>query len=389
MTAFNSAKKAKKAVLVHVITKKGKGYKLAEENPSKYHGVDTFDVKTGKNTVEKSGITYTEVFSKAMVELGEKNKKVVAISAAMPQGTGLTNFKEKFPDRFVDVGIAEEHAVTFAAGLASSGMKPVVAIYSTFLQRAYDQILHDVCITRKPVIFAIDRAGLVGNDGETHQGMFDISYLSHMPNMTLMAPKNGQELERMLEFANDFDGPIAIRYPRGAAFRGLQEFNAPIEYGKSEIIYRLKDENVTNVTTKGENDLTDIKIDNDIRINNILILAVGSMVEAGAKISERLISENQNVTFVNVRFIAPMDESMLHDMVSRHNYLVTIEENVKAGGYGESVTSFLMEHGYNHIKQINISLPNIFIEQGEVSILKEKYGLDEDSIYNKIKKVID
>lgn len=390
MTAFYSAQKAKKAVLVHVITKKGKGYKLAEENPSKYHGVDTFDVKTGENLMKKNEPSYTEIFSKTMLELGENKKEIVAISAAMPQGTGLNSFKEKYPDRFVDVGIAEEHAVTFAAGLASSGMKPVVAIYSTFLQRSYDQILHDVCITSKPVIFAIDRAGLVGNDGETHQGIFDISYLSHMPNMTLLAPKNGVELEKMLTFASEFDGPIAIRYPRGTAYSGLKEFNAPIEYGKSEILYRIDDKTtLPNITNNDENEIIDFKLESDIRINNILLLAVGSMVEVGAQIYERLISDNLNVTLVNVRFITPMDENMLQEMVVGHKVWVTMEENVKAGGYGESITSYLMEHNYHHIKQINISLPNMFIEQGEVSILKEKYDLDEEIIYNKIKMVLD
>lgn len=390
MTAFYSASKAKKAVLVHVITKKGKGYKLAEENPSKYHGVDTFDVKTGENIVKKNEPSYTEIFSKTMLSLGEDKKEIVAISAAMPQGTGLNSFKEKYPDRFVDVGIAEEHAVTFAAGLASSGMKPVVAIYSTFLQRSYDQIIHDVCITKKPVIFAIDRAGLVGNDGETHQGIFDISFLSHMPNMTLLAPKNGAELEQMLRFASDFDGPIAIRYPRGSAYSGLKEYNAPIEYGKSEIIYRIDDKTtLTNEANNIENKITDNKLESDIGINNILILAVGSMVEVGTKIYERLITDNQKVTLVNVRFITPMDENMMHEMAKSHNVWVTMEENVKAGGYGESVTCFLMENDYHHINHINISLPNMFIEQGEVSILKDKYDLNEEVIYNKIKRVLD
>jgi 1-deoxy-D-xylulose-5-phosphate synthase len=238
-TAFASAAKVKEAVLVHVITKKGRGYKPAELNPSKYHGVESFDIKTGKNKVEKIGVTYTDVFSDTMMELAEKNSNLVAITAAMPSGTGLNKFMRQYPDRFFDVGIAEEHAVTYAAGLAAGGMKPVVAIYSTFLQRAYDQILHDVCISKLPVVFAIDRAGLVGSDGETHQGIFDISFLSHIPSMTIIAPKNKQEFKDMLIYASQFNGPIAIRYPRGMAYEGLTEYNSPIKYGNDGAAYRI------------------------------------------------------------------------------------------------------------------------------------------------------
>ncbi len=375
ITAFSSASKVNRAVLVHVITKKGKGYKPAEINPSKFHGVDTFDVKTGENKTVKSGTSYTDVFGETLLKLAEMNEKIVAISAAMPSGTGLTSFSKAFPDRFVDVGIAEEHAVTFAAGLASVGMKPVVAIYSTFLQRSYDQILHDVCITKQAVIFAIDRAGLVGNDGETHQGMFDISYLSHIPNMTLLAPKNKQELVDMLYFANDFNGPIGIRYPRGRAYEGLEEFNSPIVYGKSEVIYKINE----------SKPITYYKQKHKLKpYDNILILAVGSMVETAVIVYEKLLKAERAVSLVNVRFIEPMDIELLHSMAKNHTLWVTMEENIKRGGFGERISSFLMEHNYNQIKQVNISLPDMFIEQGDVSILKLKYGLDEDSIYDKI-----
>ena len=363
LMAFQSASRVNEAVLVHVVTKKGKGYKPAEENPSKYHGVDAFNIKTGDGVSKKKGKTYTEVFSETMLELGEKDEKIVAITAAMPSGTGLTNFSKQYPERFIDVGIAEEHAVTFAAGLAVGGMKPVVAIYSTFLQRAYDQIIHDVCINSLPVIFAIDRGGLVGNDGETHQGIFDITYLSHLPFFTLMAPKNGIELHDMLIYASKYDkGPIAIRYPRGKAYGELEEFRTPVEYGKSEIIYEAS--------------------------QGIVLLAVGSMVEAAVRVRELLVADGKEVTLVNVRFISPMDEELLHKLAANHETWITLEENIKSGGFGEKISSFLVENKYQNITQIIISLPDQFIEQGEVSILKEKNGLDEVSIFKKIIETI-
>lgn len=367
ITAFKSASKADKAVLIHVITRKGKGYKPAEQNPSKYHAVDAFDVKTGENKVLKKGVSYTEVFSDSILKLAKENEKLVAISAAMPIGTGLSRFKSLYPSRFFDVGIAEEHAVTFAAGLASGGMRPVVAIYSTFLQRAYDQILHDVCISRLPVIFAIDRAGLVGNDGETHQGIFDISYLSHIPSLTLMAPKNGYELYKMIQFAYYFNGPIAIRYPRGRAYEGLSEFQAPIEWGKSEILYTASE------AKEDEN-----------QGKTIVLLAVGSMVETAVSVREMLNTADYPVTLVNIRFITPLDEELLHQLAKDHTVWVTLEENVKSGGFGEKVAGFLMEHNYRQIDLINISLPDRYISQGDVSVLKEKLDMDANGIYTKI-----
>lgn len=378
-TAFASAAKVKEAVLVHVITKKGRGYKPAELNPSRYHGVESFDIKTGKNNVEKIGVTYTDVFSDTIMELAEKNDNLVAITAAMPSGTGLNKFMRQYPDRFFDVGIAEEHAVTYAAGLASGGMKPVVAIYSTFLQRAYDQILHDVCINKLPVVFAIDRAGLVGSDGETHQGIFDISFLSHIPSMTLIAPKNKQEFKDMLIFASQFNGPIAIRYPRGRAYEGLTEYNTPIEYGKSEILNINGQEKTVPVHS-----IKPVESGSSFSADHIVILAVGSMVETGYQVMTKLISMGKEVTLVNVRFIKPMDEELLHRLSKSHGIWITMEENVKSGGYGERVAGFLMEHNYRQIRIINISLPDQFIEQGDVAVLKEKLGFDAPSILENI-----
>lgn len=366
--AFDTAKCVNKAVLVHVITKKGKGYKLAEENPTKFHGIDPFDMKTGESKVKKSTSSYTDVFSETIVELADKHEDVVAVSAAMPQGTGLSEFKMKYPERFVDVGIAEEHAVTFAAGLAASGKKPVVAIYSTFLQRAYDQILHDVCINKRPVIFAIDRAGLVGNDGETHQGIFDISYLSHIPNMTLLAPKNGVELKAMFAYAYKYNGPIAIRYPRGSASTLLEEKQEEIRYGKSEFLYQA--DRLTR------------------RNKKVALLAIGSMVEVADRVAKLLEEDNYSVTLVNVRFINPVDLGMLHQVAKEHEYIVSLEENVKRGGYGERIDRFLKEEKYDDCNHINISLADEFIEQGDVSILYEKYGLDSESIYKSINLIV-
>lgn len=359
LKALKSAYKAKGSVIVHVKTKKGKGYKFAEKEPEKFHGVSPFYLKTGKNRSKKKGSSYTDVFSKSLTKLGRENNKIIAISAAMLNGTGSESFKEEFPERFVDVGIAEEHGVTFAAGLAKSGMRPIVAIYSTFLQRAYDQILHDVCIDNLPVIFAVDRAGIVGKDGETHQGIFDLSFLSHMPNMTVMAPKNKFELEAMLFFASKHMGPIAIRYPRGNAYEGLEEFTQVIEYGKSEILYEEQD-------------------------SIILILAIGSMVENAVEVHSMLKITGIKSTVVNVRFISPLDEELLHSYTKKCNTWVTLEENVKAGGFGEKISAFLTEHNYKDIQQMNISIPDCFVEQGNPDELKEQLELDSKSIYKEL-----
>ncbi|WP_238483793.1 1-deoxy-D-xylulose-5-phosphate synthase [Anaerosporobacter faecicola] len=352
MTAIHSAKQMKEAVIIHVVTKKGKGYQLAEKNPAKYHGVDPFVIETGV-VKKKSSMSYTETFSMKLLELAEANDKIVAITAAMPSGTGLTRFAKKYPKRFFDVGIAEEHAVTFAAGLAAGGMKPIVAIYSSFLQRAYDQIIHDVCISSLPVVFAIDRAGIVGSDGETHQGVFDISYLLTMPNMTVMAPKNGQELTNMLEFAVNHDGPVAIRYPRGKAYAGLEDYQTPIEYGKSELIYREEE---------------------------ILLLAFGSMTEVALQVRERLKSTGHKASLVNMRFVAPLDESLLKELLPSHKMVVTLEENVESGGFGQKIVGFLCKNNYNDNRCIRIALPDTFIPQGDVELLRKAYGLDAQAV---------
>lgn len=361
LTALRSASRVNGAVLIHTVTKKGKGYEPAEREPSKYHGVEPFDIKTGKKLRINTDVSYTEVFGKKMIELAKVRNDVVAITAAMPDGTGLSAFGNEFPKRFFDVGIAEEHAVTFAAGLASAGFKPVVAVYSTFLQRAYDQILHDVCVGKLPVVFALDRAGIVGNDGETHQGMFDLSYLSHMPGLTVIAPKNSWEFERMLEFCIEFDGPIAIRYPKNKAYLGLEDHKQEIIYGKGELI----------ASEEG-----------------IALIAVGSMVETAVLVREHLHELGLKATLVNARFISPLDEEMLHQLTKSHTLFVTMEENVKRGGFGEEVSVFLCEHGYREIKHLNISIPNMFVEHGDRSLLKEKLGLDEEAIVDKICAVL-
>ncbi len=357
VNAFENASKLQKAVIVHVCTKKGKGYLPAENDPSAFHGVAPFKPSDGSLKNKEKQLTYTSVFSKKIVELADRDENIAAISAAMPSGTGLSAMAAKYPDRFFDVGIAEEHAVTFAAGLAAMGMKPVVAIYSTFFQRAYDQIIHDVCIGKLPVVFAVDRAGLVGSDGETHQGIFDISYFNSMPNMTVMAPKNVWELDKMLEFAVNFDGPIAVRYPRGKAYTGLDEFTDNIEYGKSEVI------------AKG---------------GDIALIAVGSMVETAWEVKKLLEDKGVDVSVVNARFIKPIDEAMLSETVSRHHFIVTMEEGILTGGFGQSVSHWCQENAKDMSVIKNIALPDKFIEHGSVDLLKKKYEIDALSIAKKI-----
>ena len=357
VNAFENASKLQKAVIVHVCTKKGKGYLPAENDPSAFHGVAPFKPSDGSLKNKEKQLTYTSVFSKKIVELADRDENIAAISAAMPSGTGLSAMAAKYPNRFFDVGIAEEHAVTFAAGLAAMGMKPVVAIYSTFFQRAYDQIIHDVCIGKLPVVFAVDRAGLVGSDGETHQGIFDISYFNSMPNMTVMAPKNVWELDKMLEFAVNFDGPIAVRYPRGKAYTGLDEFTDNIEYGKSEVI------------AKG---------------GDIALIAVGSMVETAWEVKKLLEDKGVDVSVVNARFIKPIDEAMLSETVSRHHFIVTMEEGILTGGFGQSVSHWCQENAKDMSVIKNIALPDKFIEHGSVDLLKKKYEIDALSIAKKI-----
>lgn len=357
LSALQTAKRAKKAVVIHVITQKGKGYVPAELHPSIYHGIEPFCIDDGKPVGKEKSESYTKVFSNALIRNAMKNDKIVAITAAMPYGTGLSAFKKHFPDRFFDVGIAEEHAVTFAAGMAAEGFRPVVAIYSTFLQRSYDQIIHDVCINKLPVVFAIDRAGVTGRDGKTHQGIFDLSYLGHIPNLVLMAPKNKWELEDMLEFAISYDGPVAIRYPKGEAYTGLENNREPVELGKSEIIHKA---------------------------GGIAILAVGSMVKTAVTVMENLKEHNIDATLVNVRFVSPMDFETLEELSKDHNVFITMEENVRVGGYGQQVSDFLCTYNKQGIRHINMALPDKFIEHGGVDELLRRLGHDPESIAKRI-----
>ena len=354
---FSEAKKINHAVLIHVMTKKGKGYRPAERNPSSFHGVEPFDIETGKPLGQKLYPSYTDVFSREICKIAETNEKLVAVTAAMPDGTGLKRFSRLYPQRFFDVGIAEEHAVTSAAGMAAAGLKPVVVVYSSFLQRAYDQIVHDVCIQNLPVLFCVDRAGLVGSDGETHQGIFDLTYLSSIPNMSVIAPKNLWELREMLQFAVDYEGPMAIRYPRGQAYRGLKECLAPVEYKKSEILY-----------------------DED----SIALLAVGSMVSTAEHIRTKLKEEGHSCTLVNGRFIKPVDTDVVDYLARNHRCIVTLEENVLRGGYGERITDYVQKH-YPAIRVVNIALPDAYVEHGNVSKLRSDLGIDSDSILIKLK----
>ena len=353
---INEAKKLDHAVIIHVMTKKGKGFEPAEKHPSKFHGVEPFNQWTGEPLNAKKNVTYTDTFSHYIAKYAADNEKIVAITAAMPDGTGLKRFAHMYPERFFDVGIAEEHAVTFAAGLASAGLKPYVAIYSSFLQRAYDQIIHDVCIQNLPVVFAIDRAGFVGGDGETHQGVFDLSYLNTIPNMSVCAPKNRYELADMLKYSTHFNGPLAIRYPRGEAYEGLKEFRESVVYGRAEVIYKERD---------------------------IVLLAVGSMVKEAVKAREILKKMGYKVSLVNARFVKPFDEKCIINLARDHKLLVTLEENVFNGGFGEQVLRFVNISKLD-IDVMNLAIPNQYLEQGSVDVLRREAGLDPITIAAKI-----
>ncbi len=353
---MKEARRCKNAVLIHVITQKGRGFAPAERHPARFHGTEPFDIATGLPSNPRTVPNYTDVFSTVMTKLGARDESVVAITAAMPDGTGLKRFRNLYPDRFFDVGIAEQHAVTFAAGLAAGGMKPIVAVYSSFLQRAYDQILHDVCIQNLPVVFAIDRAGLVGSDGETHQGIFDLSYLSSIPNMHIMAPKNKWELSDMIKFAVGFGAPIAVRYPRGSAYDGLKDFRAPIAFGRSEVLYEEED---------------------------IALLAVGSMVKTAVTVRRALKDMGYSCSLVNARFVKPIDEEMVREMAQSHKLLVTMEENVESGGFGEKVRECLDEL-QTSCRLLSIAIPDEYVEHGNVSLLYQEVGIDADSVIKRI-----
>ncbi|MCR5594848.1 MAG: 1-deoxy-D-xylulose-5-phosphate synthase [Lachnospiraceae bacterium] len=356
--AFNEAKKVRGAVIVHVLTQKGKGYEPAIKHPARFHGTEPFEIESGIPAHPRTTPNYTDIFSTVMCKLGERDENVVAITAAMPDGTGLKRFRNMYPDRFFDVGIAEEHAVTFAAGLAAGGMKPVVAVYSSFLQRGYDQIIHDVCLDKLPVVFAIDRAGLVGSDGETHQGIFDLSYLSSIPDITVMAPKNLWELSDMMKFAVAYGGPCAIRYPRGNAYTGLKDHRAKIEYGRSEPIYEEQE---------------------------ILLYAAGSMVKTAEAVREELKTAGYSCSLTNARFVKPLDREYILEACKKHHLIVTMEENVLSGGFGEHVSSLIEEEGLSDkVRILHIAIPDTYVEHGSVDILKKMIGLDTESITAKI-----
>ena len=343
-------------VLVHVMTHKGAGYPPAERHPARFHGTEPFEIETGLPKHKRTTANYTDIFSTVMRKLGDRDEKIVAITAAMADGTGLKRFRNMFPDRFFDVGIAEQHATTFAAGLAAGGMKPVFAVYSSFLQRAYDQIVHDVCIQNLPIVFAIDRAGLVGSDGETHQGIFDISYLSCIPNMTVLAPKNKWELSDMIKFAVDFGAPIAVRYPRGEAYAGLKEYRAPVRYGKCEWIYRESE---------------------------IALFALGSMVKTAEQVHDRLKEAGYASSLINARFAKPLDEEALGEITENHRLIVTMEENVINGGFGEHITRFYNECG-SSINVLTIAIPDAYVEHGNVDILRKELGIDAASVTERV-----
>lgn len=355
---FQEAKRFEGPILVHVLTQKGRGYEPAMRHPARFHGAGPFDVKTGL-PVGKSNPTYTDVFSTVMRKMGDRRKDVAAVTAAMMTGVGLKRFSNMFPDRCFDVGIAEEHAVTFAAALSLGGITPVVAIYSSFLQRAYDQIMHDVCMQNLHVVFAIDRAGLVGYDGETHHGIFDLSYLGSMPNMTILAPKNLWEISDMIKFAVDYDGPIAVRYPRGEAYTGLKEFRAPICLGKSEVIHEG---------------------------SRVALLAVGSMVKMAEEVQKQLKERmDMDAALVNARFVKPIDEELLRSFADTYELVVTLEENVKDGGFGERVLAFAEEEDLPFGVEI-IALPDRFIPHGSVSYQMKQVGFTPEDICGRIEE---
>ncbi len=352
LKVFNEAKRVDHAVLVHVITKKGKGYAPAEKDPAKFHGPGPFDIETGEPKEPGGPDTYTQVFSKVLTDIAQRDDKVVAITAAMEDGTGLASFAKHFPQRFFDVGIAEEHAMTFAAGLAAGGMKPVFAVYSSFLQRAYDQTLHDVCLQDLPVVIAVDRAGLVGSDGETHQGVFDLSFLTMIPNMTVISPKNRWEMADMLRFAVDFRHPIAVRYPRGAAYEGMRQFRAPVEYGKSEVLYEEKD---------------------------IAVIFVGHMAELADSVRRSLKEAGYSCSLINARFVKPLDTELLDELAKTHSLFMTIEENVLTGGFGEQVMDYVSRAALN-VYVRNIGIPDEYVEHGNVEVLRKETGLDRETV---------
>ncbi|MCI8666255.1 MAG: 1-deoxy-D-xylulose-5-phosphate synthase [Dorea sp.] len=356
--ALREARRMDEPVLLHVITEKGKGYEPAEKHPDKFHGIGPFQIETGEPETAKKKDSYTDVFGKVLCDEARNRPEIVAITAAMADGTGLSRFRRLYPKRFFDVGIAEAHGVTFAAGLAAGGVHPVFAVYSSFLQRAYDQMIHDVALQNLPVVFAVDRAGLVGSDGETHQGIFDLSYLSSIPNMTVMSPKNKWELADMVRFALSYQGPIALRYPRGEAYDGYQKLRTPVLYGKSEIVYQESE---------------------------IAILSVGHMFEAAVEVRNELKKQGYCCTLVNARFVKPIDEALIEELCQDHRLIATIEENVQTGGFGEHVMEYVSRKCKN-IRVLSLALPDDYVEHGSIKALREETGLDVETMTGKLMK---
>ena len=354
---LETSKKISGPVLVHVITKKGKGYKFAEETPENFHGVSSFDLKTGEK-IKKSGKDYSKVFGEKLVELAEKNEKIVAVTAAMKDGTGLKSFSEKFPDRFFDVGIAEQHAIGMIAGMAKEGLKPVLAIYSSFLQRGYDQLVHDIALQKLPVVICIDRAGIVGNDGETHHGIFDLSFLSSIPNLTVMAPKDFEELKNMLEFAVNFDGPILIRYPRGGENHKFTR-KLSIKLGKAELIRQGKD---------------------------ITIIGIGKTVGKAVEVAELLKKQNINSEVINARFLKPLDEKFIVKSIKKTGRVATIEDNTLKGGLGSSVIELVKKANVQNIKVETFGYDDCFVPHGGTEELEKIYKQDVESIAKQLAK---
>lgn len=353
------AKKMKGPVLIHTITKKGKGYKFAEKYPDKYHGISgAFDIKTGKKIKKTEGQTYSQIFGETLLELAEENSDIVAITAAMPSGTGLSEFAEKYPKRFFDVGIAEQHAVTFAAGLASNGLRPVFAVYSTFLQRGYDQVLHDVCLQNLPVVFCIDRAGLVGQDGETHHGVFDLSYLSNIPNLKIVLPKDGNELKAAMQYAFSQKTPIAIRYPRGISIDLSAENN--------------------------NNDIYDEKAEVILKGKDVCLIAVGKMVATAIEVANKLKEDGIESTVINARFVKPLDEDTILSNIEEVQNIFTLEDNVSIGGFGSQILDMLSKNGVKNKNTRIFAFPDKFIEHGNTETLFKHYNLDAEGIYKQI-----
>lgn len=375
LAAFQAAARIKnRTVLIHVVTKKGKGYLPAETNPSAFHGVGTFNPKTGEIT-ETEETTYTDVFGNWMVEKGRECPELVSVCAAMPDGTGVKAFAEEFPRRFFDVGIAEEHAVTFAAGLVSGGLRPVVSIYSTFLQRAYDQIIHDICLNELPVIFAVDRSGIVGRDGDTHQGIFDLSYLTSIPNMTVLSPMDSEELKMSLDFAYDWKGAIAIRYPRGNVFDLPDSGGVHLEfaYGRASVV--MTENEMCRETLRGA-------VSGDV-----VFFAVGNMVQTALTAAQILKEDGIICTVVNMRFAKPFDEDLMRELVPNHHVTVTMEDNQMTGGFGQQAEAMLVESGIFPEKFLNISIKDTYVEHGTPEELYERYGMDAKSVAENVRQI--